>query len=228
MKKLVTLFFMLTSVVCFSQTFKSDTEKEMINRFNQYNQEKLADIPLMNVDSATKTLSDFNHKLKLLDFWATWCAACISHLPLQEEVYQRLKQKYQDSFEWINISVDKDTSAWKNFMVSKGKPGVNLIGHIDSILNIYHVKHYPTYVLVNQNNEVIGYETPSLDWGENMIEYMIYKGMEGVASGEVFDSMMVYLPEKDATVASEDFKEWMNTYYDEEWLKKNNSRSPQK
>lgn len=211
------LLLMFLSVICFSQAYKSDDEQKMIDRFNKYNNEKLLDVNLMEIDGTAKTLSDFDNKLKLLDFWATWCRACVNDIPAQEEVYQRLKNRYGQHFEWINISVDKDTSAWKRLIESKGKAGINLIGHIDSIKNSYHVNAYPTYVLINENNEVIGYDIATLDWGgSQFLEYLILKGMEGMASGEVWDSIMISSPGNDNSHASKEFMEWRESYYEAE------------
>jgi len=43
--------------------------------------------------SATVTLKDYKGKLIILDFWATWCSACIAAMPKANRLQQKFSQK---------------------------------------------------------------------------------------------------------------------------------------
>ena len=52
-------------------------------------------------------LSDFNGKVILLNFWATWCAPCKEEMPAMERLWKRLRGK---NFVIISVAVDRGSS----------------------------------------------------------------------------------------------------------------------
>ncbi len=50
---------------------------------------------ILNYKSTSAKLSDFKGKLLILDFWATWCAACIQSFPKLETLQQEFDSKLQ-------------------------------------------------------------------------------------------------------------------------------------
>jgi thiol-disulfide isomerase/thioredoxin len=60
--------------------------------------DKLPDLEfdqILNFKDKRAKLSDFRGKLVLIDFWATWCAACIAHLPKLESLQTEFKDQLQ-------------------------------------------------------------------------------------------------------------------------------------
>lgn len=70
---------------------------------------------IINYPKSTAKLSDFKGKLLILDFWATWCSACLQYIPRIEQIQHKLR----DSVEFIGIT-DQNTSVVHNFF-SKNK-----------------------------------------------------------------------------------------------------------
>ena len=62
------------------------------------------DLQLLSVDGRTVNLKEFEGKLVLIDFWATWCGPCMRELPEVKEVYDTWHEK---GFEIIGISFDQ-------------------------------------------------------------------------------------------------------------------------
>lgn len=54
---------------------------------------------LINYKTPTARLSDFKGRLLVLDFWATWCTACINTFPHNYE----LQQHYGDKIQILNV-----------------------------------------------------------------------------------------------------------------------------
>ena len=68
-------------------------------------------------DGRRLSLSDFQGKVVLLDFWATWCEPCMAELPNVKEIYK----KYHDrGFEIIGISLDTSESALRSELQKQG------------------------------------------------------------------------------------------------------------
>lgn len=68
----------------------------------------LATAPLLLLDGTPKTLADFPRQLRLVNFWATWCAPCIHEMPLLEAA-----QKNHPQVKFVGISIDEAAVAKK-------------------------------------------------------------------------------------------------------------------
>lgn len=67
-------------------------------------QEKLApDFELKSVDGRTAKLSDYQGKIVLLNFWATWCAPCRVEMPTLMALYEKY---HTQGLEIIGVSMD--------------------------------------------------------------------------------------------------------------------------
>ncbi|UCE63013.1 MAG: TlpA family protein disulfide reductase [Nitrospirota bacterium] len=58
---------------------------------------------LLDLKGNQISLSDYNGKVVLLNFWATWCAPCRVEMPAMESLYQDL---HKEGFEVLAISID--------------------------------------------------------------------------------------------------------------------------
>ena len=60
--------------------------------------------PLIDLSGSTRHLREWEGKVLLVNFWATWCAPCLEEIP----VIQQAREQYKDrEFEVIGIAVDK-------------------------------------------------------------------------------------------------------------------------
>ena len=60
------------------------------------------------------TLSNLKGKTLYVDFWASWCAPCITSLPQYNELYKKYKQ---DGLEIIAINVDNPIEEGLDFLL---------------------------------------------------------------------------------------------------------------
>ena len=120
--------------------------------------ERAPDFSLPNEKGETKTLSDFEGKYVLLDFWATWCKPCIQEIPYLSKAKQHFRN---DDFEIISICVDKNTdvqkSIWKNTLAKhKGyDEWTQLYEDSEITLRNYKIKGFPTLILVNPEGIIV-------------------------------------------------------------------------
>jgi thiol-disulfide isomerase/thioredoxin len=71
-------------------------------------------IDVVDLDGRRWTAATLRGRIVLIDFWATWCAPCLSQIP---EV-KRLRARHGDRFEVLAISLDtrtrRDLVSWLN------------------------------------------------------------------------------------------------------------------
>jgi thiol-disulfide isomerase/thioredoxin len=111
------------------------------------------DFSLQDLQGNTVFLSDFRGKVVYLDFWASWCHACLQQTPYIKELKQQLND--QDVV-FLYVSVDKNDEAWRNMVAKKALPGVHLRipDGIDSeIAKQYNIGGVPLYFMIDQEGK---------------------------------------------------------------------------
>jgi thiol-disulfide isomerase/thioredoxin len=106
----------------------------------------LPDLTGMDINSREVRLRDFQGKVVLVDFWATWCGPCLEELPLHQLLWEKAKD---GDFVWIGVSVDDDKEAWENFVRNNGLGGIQL-RNADWAASLY-VSGFPTILLVDRS-----------------------------------------------------------------------------
>jgi peroxiredoxin len=90
------LFSLLLTLTLAAQAIQIRKESE---------RKKAPDFELKNSENQVVKLSDYNGKLVLIDFWATWCGPCKSEIPWLNE----LSRKYAAAgLVVLGISMDED------------------------------------------------------------------------------------------------------------------------
>ncbi len=94
------------------------------------------------------TLTDYQGKIVLLDFWASWCGPCRKEMPFLVELYA----EYQEApFEILAVNIDEDPVNRDGFLESLG---VNvpfaIINDTDAVLPpLYDLAAMPTSVFID-------------------------------------------------------------------------------
>lgn len=65
------------------------------------------DFSLLDLEGNRVSLSDFQGKVVLLNFWATWCGPCKVEMPAMEALYRHL---HSEDFEILAVSIDPQGS----------------------------------------------------------------------------------------------------------------------
>jgi thiol-disulfide isomerase/thioredoxin len=103
--------------------------------------------------------SQYQDKVVLVDFWATWCGPCIRELPNVVENYERYHGK---GFEVLGISLDTDAEKVKAFVDEREIPWPILFSHDPDATGWKHpmaaeygIQAIPAAVLVDKSGTVV-------------------------------------------------------------------------
>ena len=101
------------------------------------------------------SLYDIKGKVKLIDFWASWCGPCRGETPHVVEIY---KEYHPKGLEIFGVSLDNNKEAWVKAIADDGlvwKHGSDLKGWQSAPAQLYSVSGIPHTVLLDENNKII-------------------------------------------------------------------------
>ena len=114
------------------------------------------DFTAMTPEGDTLSLHQVKGKLKLLDFWASWCNPCRQENPNILKLYQKYQSK---GLEIISFSLDNDPRAWKKAIEEDGmvwKHFSDLKAQGSPIASMYNLMSIPYTLLLDENNKIVG------------------------------------------------------------------------
>jgi len=131
-------------------------------------------IPALKInlpDSAGKqrSISEWQGKIQIINFWATWCPPCLKEIP----EFIKLQAEYQDkNVQFIGIAIE-DQAAVEQYlkttpvnypMLIAGDEGISLSQQLGNIVNAV-----PFTLIVNQQGQIIHRQPGELS-NEKIIE----------------------------------------------------------
>lgn len=113
---------------------------------------ELPDLELNDLNGDPVRLAAGVGEVRLVNFWATWCAPCREEIP----VFNELEASYgSKGFRIIAIAMDDEgVSVVKPFAEKMGINYLTLIG-TEAVADVFRVPGYPTSVLVNREGKLV-------------------------------------------------------------------------
>lgn len=109
------------------------------------------DFHLADLSGRIVSLSENRGKVILVDFWATWCPACVSELPAMKELYRRF---FGPNFDILAVTVDEtDPTTVAQFVARRRIDYRVLFGDAETSRN-YGIWGLPAKFLINQRGVV--------------------------------------------------------------------------
>lgn len=114
---------------------------------------KAADFELKTLEGKSIKLSDYQGKIVIIDFWATWCPPCRKGIPDLVE----LQNEYKDKLVVIGVSLDQQNTIQELDPFMK-KYGINypvVLGTQQVVMDYGNIQAIPTSFLVDQSGNIV-------------------------------------------------------------------------
>ena len=107
---------------------------------------------LANTEFEEVSLSDYEGKVVLLDFWATWCKPCEEEIPIFIDLYDQYRAR---GFEMLGISLDEDgLEVIKPFIEQLGVNYTILLAE-PGVVEEYKLTAIPSAYLINRVGRIV-------------------------------------------------------------------------
>ncbi len=123
-----------------------DLHQKLVNAYPYMPGKPAPPFTLPDLNGNRRSLSDFQGRYVLLDFWASWCDPCIRSIPHLKKLYQRW---HSGGFEIIGISIDETEAKARKAVETHRMPWTILwAGSRSQTAVDYGVQGIPHYVLI--------------------------------------------------------------------------------
>lgn len=113
------------------------------------------DFTLNDVNGNPVTMSTVEGKLKIIDFWASWCGPCRLNNPALKKLYDEYHSR---GLEIIGVSLDHNKANWEKAIEKDGLEWINvssLKAWDCEVAKMYDVKGVPALYILDKNNRII-------------------------------------------------------------------------
>jgi len=125
------------------------------------------DFTMPTPDGSKLTLHDVKAKVKIVDFWASWCGPCRAENPTLRRLYAEYASK---GLEIISVSIDTDKEAWINAIAADKMvwKHVSELSDGNTARSVYNIFAIPRIFILDGNNRIIAEGLR----GEKLIEFI--------------------------------------------------------
>jgi len=106
---------------------------------------------LTTMDGKKVSLDSLAGKVVLVDFWATWCGVCARDSDYVQSMFDSFDE---NRFVLLEVSVDDNESAWRNYVEDKRMHGVQTLDEHKAMQDLFHVAAFPTYLVIDGDGMV--------------------------------------------------------------------------
>ncbi len=112
-------------------------------------------IKLVNLQGDSISLADFKGKPVIINFWASWCGACLQEFPNENALHAKYSPQ---GLVVVNICVDTNRKQWELLSRVKDLRMINLYVTAEEYKRLkmrYNIESMPRSILVSKNGHVL-------------------------------------------------------------------------
>lgn len=133
------------------------------------------ELGLPKLDGTQLNLNDFQDKVVLVNFWASWCPPCVHEMPSMQRLQQSL---HSSPFTILAVNMAEDESTIKSFLTTKVNVSFPVLLDRDgAALTRWQVFAFPTSYLIDKEGKIRYAIFGSVQWDEpdkiNVIKSLI-------------------------------------------------------
>jgi thiol-disulfide isomerase/thioredoxin len=107
------------------------------------------------------SLSEFRGKIVFINFWTTWCLACVIEMPAMEKLHQRFKDK---DFIMLAINLQESAARVKQFYKEYKLTFTTLLDITGDVGAALSIRSIPTTYILDKNGRIIGKALGPREW----------------------------------------------------------------
>jgi thiol-disulfide isomerase/thioredoxin len=158
---IVLLLFFLNPYI-FKERARAEThfmESLALVRFDE--KVKAQNFALKDLNGNELHLRDHRGKIIFLNFWATWCLACLAEMPSMEKLYSKFKNK---DFIILAIDMQEDSETVRKFKEKFKLSFPILLDAEGAVASYYAVNAIPTTYLIDRAGYLYAAALGARDW----------------------------------------------------------------
>jgi cytochrome c biogenesis protein CcmG/thiol:disulfide interchange protein DsbE len=106
------------------------------------------DFQFQTPEGQPSSLSDFQGRPVLLNFWATWCNPCVHEMPFIQQVYE---ERQGEELVLLAINIGESPSQAAEFMQSYGFSFPVLLDSDAALAQRYNIQYIPTTFFIDKD-----------------------------------------------------------------------------
>jgi len=107
------------------------------------------------------SLAEFRGKIVFINFWTTWCLACVIEMPSMEKLHQAFKDK---DFVMLAINLQETASRVKQFYKEHKLTFTTLLDTTGDVGAGLGIRSIPTTFILDKNGRIIGKALGPREW----------------------------------------------------------------
>ena len=109
------------------------------------------DFKLQNLEGKAVSLRSFGDKPILINFWATWCGACLYEMPILEQIYEEWSEK---GLVMLAINVGESPAKIQSFLKRYNFSIPVLLDTTETVARRYGITGLPTTFFIDKDGVI--------------------------------------------------------------------------
>ncbi|MGD2097010.1 MAG: TlpA disulfide reductase family protein [Desulfobacterales bacterium] len=119
------------------------------------------EITLNDPNGRPVSLSDLRGKIVFINFWTTWCLACVIEMPSMEKLHQKFKDK---DFVMVGINLQESAERVKQFFKKHQLTFTTLLDITGDVGAALGINAIPTTLILDKNGRIAGRALGPREW----------------------------------------------------------------